>query len=128
MKLHPLDIAVIVVYFALTVALALWVSRRNKNADSYFLGGRNFPGWAIGISFVGAMISSVTFIALPADSFKTTWVRYVPYLGYPLLVLISIFLFIPFFRNGTITTAYQYLSLRFGPSISTYGACVFVAT
>lgn len=127
MRLHPIDIVVIVAYFALTVAFALWISRKNKNADRYFLGARDFPGWAIGISFVGAMISSVTFIALPADSFKTTWVRYLPGLAFPLLVLISIFLFIPFFRRGTITSAYQYLSLRFGGSISVYGASVFLA-
>jgi SSS family solute:Na+ symporter len=126
-KLHPVDIVVIIVYFALTVAFALRISLRNKNADRYFLGGRDFPGWAIGISFVGAMISSVTFIALPADSFKTTWVRYIPYLGFPLLILISVYVFIPFFRRGTLTSAYQYLSLRFGPSISAYGACVFLA-
>lgn len=127
MKLHPLDIVVIILYFALTVVLALKISQRNKSADRYFLGGRNFPGWAIGISFVGAMISSVTFIALPADAFKTTWVRYWPGLAFPFLILISIYLFIPFFRSGTITSAYQYLALRFGPSISAYGACVFLA-
>lgn len=126
MKLHPIDIFVIIIYFVLTVALALWIARRNKSAEHYFLGARNFPGWAIGISFVGAMISSITFIALPADSFKTTWVRYVPCLGFPLLILFSIYVLIPFFRRGTITSAYQYLSLRFGPSIMTYGACVFL--
>lgn len=127
MKLHPIDIFVIIAYFVITVALALWISRRNRSADRYFLGGRDFPGWAIGLSFVGAMISSVTFIALPADSFKTTWVRYSPGFAFPLLILVSIYLFIPFFRRGTITSAYQYLSLRFGPSVSVYGACVFLA-
>jgi SSS family solute:Na+ symporter len=126
MRLNPIDLFVIIAYFVLTVAFALWITRRSKGSDRYFLGDRNFPGWAIGISFVGTMISSVTFIAMPADSFKTTWVRYVPSLGFPLLILLAIYLFIPFFRRGTITSAYQYLSLRFGPSICTYGACVFL--
>jgi SSS family solute:Na+ symporter len=127
LKLHPVDLLVILAYFAGTLALGLWLARRNKSTESYFLGGRDFPGWVIGVSFIGAMISSVTFIALPADSFKTAWARYLPYFGFPLLILISIYLFIPFFRRGTLTSAYQYLDLRFGPSVSAYGACVFLA-
>ncbi len=126
MTLRVFDIVVIALYFAGVLALGLWFSKRNKNTEHYFLGGRDFPGWAIGISFVGAMVSSVTFIALPADSFKTTWVRYLPHFAFPVVVLICAYVFIPFFRRGTVTSAYQYLDLRFGPSVSVYGAFVFL--
>jgi len=126
MNLNPIDLVVIVLYFVLMLAFGVWCSRRNKNSDRYFLGGRNFPGWVLGISFVGSMISSVSFIATPADSFKTTWVRYTPYFAFPVLVLVCAYIFIPFFRRGTVTSAYQYLALRFGSSISAYGACVFL--
>lgn len=126
MKVQPIDIVVVVAYFVVTIAIGFYVSRRNKNADQYFLGGRSFPGWAIGLSFIGAMVSSVTFIALPADSFKTTWVRYMPNFAFPVVVLISAYLFVPFFRRGTVTSAYQYLGLRFSPVVSAYGAVVFL--
>lgn len=127
MKIHPADLLVIALYFAGTLGLGLWVSRRNRGSEQYFLGDRNFPGWAIGISFIGAMISSVTFIALPADAFKTTWVRYLPNFAFPLVALFSAYAFLPFFRRGTVTSAYQYLGLRFGPSIAIYGAVVYFA-
>lgn len=126
MKLHLADLLVILLYFAAMLVLGLRMSRRQKSSERYFLGGRDFPGWAIGVSFVGAMISSVTFIALPADAFKTTWIRFLPNFAFPLVVLISAYVFVPFFRRGTVTSAYQYLSLRFGPSISLYGAAVFL--
>ncbi len=126
MALHPADIVVIAFYFISTLALGFWVSRRNKNVDQYFLGGRSFPGWAVGVSFIGAMVSSVTFIALPADAFKTAWVRFLPNLGFPIIVILSAYLFIPFFRRGTITSAYQYLEVRFGRSISLYCAIIFL--
>lgn len=108
------------------IAMGLYLSRKNKTTDGYFLGGRNFPGWAIGISFIGAMISSVTFIAYPADSFKTAWIRLIPNFAFPIVVIISAWLFIPFFRRGTVSSAYQYLSLRFGNSVSVYAAVVFM--
>jgi SSS family solute:Na+ symporter len=126
MKLHPLDIAVIAAYFVCMLGLGVFVSKKNRSAESYFLGKRDFPGWAIGISFIGAMVSSVTFIAIPADAFKTAWVRFLPNLAFPLVVLISAYWFMPFFRRGTVTSAYEYLSLRFGPSISAYGATVYL--
>jgi SSS family solute:Na+ symporter len=126
MFLHPLDAIVIVAYFAIVVAIGLRFSKKNKTTERYFLGNRNFPGWAIGISFIGSTISSVTFIAYPADSFKTAWVRLLPNLAFPIVVTLAGLAFIPFFRNGTIRSAYHYLSLRFGPSISIYAAAVYL--
>jgi solute:Na+ symporter, SSS family len=127
MTLHPLDLLVIVAYGILTLAIGLRFSKRNKTTDRYFLGGRDFPGWAIGLSFIGSTISSITFIAYPADSFKTAWLRILPPLAFPLVVLLACYAFIPFFRRGTVHSAYHYLALRFGPSVSLYAALVYLA-
>jgi len=44
MKLHALDIAIIVGYFLTVILIGLWVSRRGaKDLDSYFLGGSSLP-------------------------------------------------------------------------------------
>lgn len=126
MKLHPLDLLVIAAYVVLTLAIGLRFAKRNRTTDRYFLGGRNFPGWAIGLSFIGSTISSITFIAYPADSFKTAWVRILPPLAFPLVVLLAAYAFIPFFRRGTVHSAYHYLSLRFGPSVSLYASIVYL--
>ena len=126
MELHPADLLVIAAYAILTLAIGLRFSKRNKTTDRYFLGGRDFPGWAIGLSFIGSTISSITFIAYPADSFKTAWIRILPPLAFPLVVLIACYAFIPFFRRGTARSAYHYLALRFGPSVSLYAALVYL--
>jgi SSS family solute:Na+ symporter len=126
MLLHFADLVVIFVYGIITLAIGLRFSRRNKTTDRYFLGGRDFPGWAIGLSFIGSTISSITFIAYPADSFKTAWLRILPPLAFPLVVLLAAYAFIPFFRGGTIRSAYHYLALRFGPSVSLYAAVVYL--
>ena len=110
MELHSADLLVIAAYAILTLAIGLRFSKRNKTTDRYFLGGRDFPGWAIGLSFIGSTISSITFIAYPADSFKTAWIRILPPLAFPLVVLIACYAFIPFFRRGTARSAYHYLA------------------
>lgn len=128
MKLHWLDLLVLAAYFGGTVALGLVLSRRNRSTDDYFLGGRAMPGWAVGLSLIGAMVSSVTFLAYPADSYKTAWVRFLPNFAFPVVMLVAAWVFVPFFRRGTVTSAYQYLSLRFGPSISVYAASIFLVS
>lgn len=126
MTLHWLDLLVLGGYFVCTIWIGLLFSRRSKTTDDYFLGGRSFPGWAIGISLIGSMVSSITFLAYPADAFKTAWVRFLPNLAFPVVVLIAAYAFIPFFRGGQVSSAYQYLALRFGPKISAYAAILFL--
>lgn len=128
MRLSAADLFVLVVYFLSQLAIGVYVGRKNKSTDQYFLGGRSFSGWVIGLSFIGSVISSVTFMATPADAFKTAWYRFVPSLAFPLVTFAAAWLLVPFFRRGTITSAYHYLALRFGPSISAYASVVFILT
>ena len=89
-------------------------------------GGRAFPGWLVGVSLFGATISSITFVAYPADAFKTGYLRYVICITLPFAVLIASRFFVPFFRRGKITSVFEYLESRFGPRVRVYAACVFI--
>ena len=125
MHLGLIDSAVLVLYFGATMGIGLYFSKKNTNTEEYFLGGRSFPGWALGLSLIGACMSSVTFIAYPADGFKTTLVRLTLLLAFPLTALFSAYVLLPFFRRGTVSSAYGYLALRFGQSVSCYAASIF---
>ena len=61
----PLDLAVIVAYFALTIGVGLWVSRSQATAGDYFLGARNLPAWAVLFSIVATETSAITVISIP---------------------------------------------------------------
>jgi len=125
-SLHPLDIAALVAYLLLITGIGFYCSRKNTNTEEYFVGGRSFSGWIIGLSLVGTSISSITFLAYPGDAFKTSWIRFVPNLMLPLAILFAAYFFLPFFRRGKVTSAYEYLEDRFGPSIRVYGAVAFI--
>ena len=123
---RPLDIAVMVLYFIGVALAGVYFAKKNKNTEDYFLGGRNFPSWAIGLSMVGTSISSITYMAYPGDAFKTTWLRVLPCFTLPLGILIASIWFLPFFRRSKITSAYEYLEDRFGPNTRLYAAIIFV--
>ncbi|MGE4489524.1 MAG: sodium/solute symporter, partial [Kiritimatiellales bacterium] len=84
-----------------------------------------FPGWALGLSLLGTSMSSVTFIAYPADGFKTTLVRLTLVLMFPFIAAFSAYVLLPLFRRGTISSPYEYLARRYGRSISSYAAMIF---
>lgn len=126
MTLSTADTAVLIGYLAIMLGMGVWFSRKNTDTEEYFVGGRRFRGWVIGLSLVGTSISSITFLAYPADAFKTGWLRYLPNLMLPLGIAIAAWLFLPFFRRNRITSAYEYLETRFGPSVRVYGAIAFM--
>jgi len=126
MKMHILDVLGLIVYFGGIAAMGVYFSRKNVNTEEYFVGGRSFSGLVIGLSLVGTGISSVTFLAYPADAFKVSWIRYLPNLMMPLAVLSAAYYFLPFFRRGKITTAYEYLEKRFGVSVRLYGSASYI--
>ncbi|PYQ40823.1 MAG: sodium:solute symporter [Acidobacteria bacterium] len=106
--------------------IAWFVRRRAQTTEGYFLGSRAMPGWAVGFSIAGTAISSITFMALPADAYKTAWLRMLPNFVLPLGVLAGSLFFLRIYRDGRTTTAFEFLEARFGPSTRLYGAFTFV--
>jgi len=103
-----------------------YFAKRTKTTEGYFLGNRSYAGWLIGISMFATSISSITFVAYPADAFKTAYLRLLPGLMLPVGVLIASYVFLPFFRRARITSAFEYLESRFGPKTRFYAACMFI--
>ena len=89
MVLRNADIAVLCGYLLLITLMGFYFSRKNTSTEEYFVGGRSFSGWVIGLSLVGTSISSITFLAYPGDAFKTAWLRFVPNLMLPVGVLFA---------------------------------------
>jgi SSS family solute:Na+ symporter len=56
-EMRLLDIVVLVIYFLAMAALGPYFARKNKTTENYFLGGRSFPGWLIGLSMFATSIS-----------------------------------------------------------------------
>jgi SSS family solute:Na+ symporter len=125
MTLNPIDLAVIVVYLVSMSLMGVYFSKRNTTTDDYFLGGRSFKGWVIGLSMVGTSISSISFVGFPADAFKTGWLRMITNLMLPVGLIAASYFFLPFYRRNKITSAYEYLEHRFGPGVCVYGSLAY---
>ena len=123
---HWLDGVVLLVYFGAMASLGPIFASRARTTEGYFLGDRSFPGWLIGFSMFATSISSITFLAYPGDAYKTAYLRMLPNFMLPVAVLMASHFFLPFFRRGKVTSAYEYLEGRFGPNVRLYAAIAFI--
>ncbi|MFI4910884.1 MAG: sodium:solute symporter [Sedimentisphaeraceae bacterium JB056] len=126
MNISWIDLTILFVYLGAMACMGLYFAKRNSNTEQYFLGGRSFNGIVIGLSLVGTSISSITFLAFPADAFKTSWMRFLTAFMMPVAVFVASRFFLPFFRKSNVTSAYEYLEGRFGSSVRLYAASVFI--
>ena len=126
MNLGTLDLICLIGYMAAIGLMGVIIAKRNVTTEDYFVGGRSHKGWVIGLSLVGTSISSISFLGFPADAFKTAYLRMVPNFMLPVALVIAAYVFLPFFRKNSITSAYEYLEMRFGPGVRIYGAIAFI--
>src|SRR6266403_4929656 len=128
MRIHPVDLAIVVFYLLGVTALGLWFRRGQRDARDYFLGGRTAPWWALGISIVATETSTLTIIGTPALAFagNITFLQLV--LGYLVGRVVIVMVFLPHYFRGEYYTAYQLMERRFGPRVKAVAASTFLAT
>ncbi len=113
-------------YLAAMVAVGIYFTSRNKNTDDFFRGGQRLPGWAAGLSIFATMLSSITYIAIPAKVFATDWTFFVINLMAVATAPFVIFYILPFFRSIDATSAYEYLERRFNVTARLFASTSFV--
>jgi SSS family solute:Na+ symporter len=107
------DGVVVGLYLAAMLAMGFVIARRNASTDDFFVGGRNLPSWAVGISLIASLLSTITYLGMPGEMFRTGIGFLTRQLGIPVVLLIVWFVWIPFFMRLNLTSAYEYLERRF---------------
>ena len=108
-----IDIAVIVLYLLGMAGMGVYFMRRNKDADAYFKAGGKLPWWVVSLSIYATMFSSITFMSIPAMAFSGDMSYFVISFGIPIMALVTVRWYLPFFRKLNLTSAYEYLEVRF---------------
>jgi len=126
--MRPLDVAVILVYFAAVVAAGLLLSGRQRDAADYFLGRRGLPWWAIMLSIVATETSALTVISVPGIAVRGNLTFLQLSFGYLIGRIGVAKLLLPGYFEGTQETAYQRLERRFGVGARRIASAAFLVT
>ncbi len=113
-KLGVLNWSILIGYITLNLLLGFVLSKNVKTADDFYVGRRTTPWWAIGISVVATYVSALSFLGGPAWSYSESLAVIAIHLNYPLVVILVVTLFLPFFFNSGVASIYDYIERRFG--------------
>ena len=128
MSLGTADIAVLVAYFVGTVTIGLWFGRGERDTTDFFLGGRRQHWLVVGLSIIATEVSALTFLIVPGRSYEGNWWYLQMYVGSFVGRLLIVYMLLPAFYGGSVTTVYEYLGQRFGPWTRTVAALMFFAS
>src|SRR5215472_17540872 len=128
MRIHPIDLAIVIAYLLGVTALGVWFRRGQQDACDYFLGGKSAPWWALAFSIVATETSTLTIIGTPALSYSTnlTFIQLV--FGYLVGRVLIVMLLLPGYFRGEFFTAYALIEKRFGTRTRAVAASTFLIT
>jgi SSS family transporter len=108
------------------VGIGFIFSKNQHSTDDFFKGGNRIPWWAAGLSIFGTQLSAITFMAIPAKTFATDWLYFFLMMTIIMVAPFIIRFFLPFYRRFNLTTAYEYLELRFNLMTRLLGSLMYI--
>ena len=124
-RLSPVDLAIIVFYFALVLAIGFYLKELANTGIDFFMAGREMTAWVAGLSFLSANLGSLELMGWAGASYQYGilaahwyWIGAIPAMLFLALVMM------PFYYISKTHSVPGYLQLRFGePSRALSSIC-----
>src|SRR5215475_15078471 len=126
LNLSPIDIAIIVIYFAAVLGIGFYLKSFTKTGEDFFLAGREMTAWIAGLSFLSANLGSLELMGWAASAYQYGilaahwyWIGAIPAMIFLGLVMM------PFYYISKTHSVPGYLKLRFGEPARALSAISF---
>lgn len=124
--LTSLDIVILVVYMVAMMGIGVYYSILTTDSDSYLLGDRRMSSWTIGLSLFATILSTISFLAWPGEIIRHGPAIFCQIIAYPVAFVIVGWFLIPRIMQYPVTSAYELLESRLGPSVRYLASTVFL--
>jgi solute:Na+ symporter, SSS family len=123
---HPIDYAIIAIYFIFVLGIGFALRGRMKTSEDFFLSGRSIPGWITGLAFMSANLGALEVIGMAANSAKYGMlINHFYWLGaIPAMCFVGVFM-MPFYYGSKARSVPEYLRMRYDEKTRTLNALSF---
>src|SRR5438067_4108042 len=125
-RLSAVDLAIIVIYFVLVLAIGFYLKRFATTGEDFFLAGREMTAWVAGLAFVSANLGSLELLGWAGSAYQYGimaahwyWVGAIPAMVFLGIVMM------PFYYISKTHSVPGYLKLRYGSGASCLSAITF---
>jgi SSS family transporter len=120
---------VVLAYFVIVISIGLYKGRGSKSLESFAVGDRNIPWWAVLASILAAEISAATFLGAPGEGYATRNFAYAQLaIGTILARILIAYIFIKPYYDFRVVSIYEYLFIRFGLRTKNAASAIFLIT
>ncbi len=124
--LQVADYLVVTAYMVLLLGVGVYLGRKQETTEDYFVGGRNMPWWAVGVSMLATLMSTLTYLGFPGELIQHGMGQAIGLICLPFAFVVVGYVWVPFFMRLGLTSAYEYLERRFGTKTRFLGAWLFL--
>jgi len=124
--LHFIDYSIILISLLVSLYVGFHFAKGQKSTKKYFAADGKIPAWAIGMSILATLVSSITFLAYPGEGFSSNWILLIQGFMVPLVLVVIIWGIVPLYRNIIGISAYEYFERRFGRFARIYASLGFI--
>src|SRR6201982_185019 len=124
--LSPVDIIILLLYFAVVVFIGFYVKGSSKTGEDFFMAGREMTAWVAGLSFLSANLGSLELLGWAGSSYQYGilaahwyWIGAIPAMLFLGIVMM------PFYYISKTHSVPGYLQLRYGKAASGLSAVSF---
>lgn len=101
--------------------------RKETSSAEFLLGGRQMTAVPVAMSLTASFMSGISVIGTPAEAYMYGSTFWLFGFSYSIMSAISAEIFVPLFYRLAITSAYEYLELRFSRPIRILGTSMYIA-
>ena len=110
----PIDWILLAAYLLFTLVLGLWLARRNRSEDDYFVAGRSLNGWLAGASMAATTFSIDTPLYVAGLVGSRGLVGNWEWWSFGLAHVAMAVVFAPLWRRSGVLTDAAFTELRYG--------------
>ena len=126
MQLSPVDLIIIVFYFALVLAIGFYLKEHAKTGEDFFMAGREMTAWVAGLAFLSANLGALELMGWAGAAYQygilaTHWY----WIGAIPAMLLLALVMIPFYYISRTHSVPGYLKLRYGEPARALSAISF---
>jgi SSS family solute:Na+ symporter len=125
-SIHFVDWLIIGFFLLATLYFGFRFAKDQTSTKTFFIARGKVPTWAIGLSLLSTLISSVTFLAYPGTGYTSNWILLVQGLMVPIVLVGVIWFIVPLYRKVIRLSTYEYFEQRFGSFARYYTSIAFV--
>jgi SSS family solute:Na+ symporter len=122
------DYVVIAISLLGSLYVGVYFSKRQTDTKNYFKASGKIPSWAVGMSILATLISSITFLAYPGEGFKSNWILLVQAIMIVIVLSGLVWIVVPLYRKVIGISAYEWFERRFGVFARFYSSFAFTLT